>query len=171
MNGYNRITPEAVSGNAFNMIGNEWMLVTATGADGRVNTMTASWGGVGVLWNKRVAFVFIRPQRYTFGFAESGERATLSFFRGGYKKELGYCGSRSGRDTDKIADTGLTPVLTDEGATGFSEAELIMSCRKLYGQWLDGGAFFDEDARASSYPAEDYHKMFVYEIEGVYERK
>ena len=64
MNGYKKIAPEAVSGNTFNMIGREWMLVTATDSEGKVNTMTASWGGVGVLWNRDVAFVFVRPQRY-----------------------------------------------------------------------------------------------------------
>ena len=171
MNGYKKIAPEAVSGNTFNMIGREWMLVTATDSEGKVNTMTASWGGVGVLWNRNVAFVFVRPQRYTFGFTESGERATLSFFRGGYKKEMGYCGSKSGRDTDKIADTGLSPVVTDEGATGFSEAKLILSCRKLYAEPLKKSAFADAGVCAECYPADDFHTMYVYEIEGVYEKE
>ena len=171
MNGYKKISPEAVSGNTFNMIGREWMLVTATDSEGKVNTMTASWGGVGVLWNRNVAFVFVRPQRYTFGFTESGERATLSFFRGRYKKEMGYCGSKSGRDTDKIADTGLSPVVTDEGATGFSEAELILSCRKLYAEPLKKNAFADVGVCEECYPAEDFHTMYVYEIEGVYEKE
>ncbi len=171
MTGFVKTEPRKIEGNVFEMIGDEWMLVTASDKDGKFNTMTASWGGVGVLWGEPVAFVFVRPQRYTHEFVESGEKATLSFFRGGYKKELGYCGKVSGRDTDKIADTGLTPVRTDEGAVGFSEAELVLSCRKLYTDKLREAGFHDEAVRAASYPNRDYHTVCVYKIEGVYEKK
>ena len=170
MKGFVRTEPEKIEGNVFKMIGDEWMLVTASDREGRYNTMTASWGGVGVLWGEPVAFVFIRPQRYTHEFSEDGEAATLSFFRGGYKKELGYCGKVSGRDTDKVSDTGLTPVTTDEGAVGFGEASVILSCRKLYTDKLHEAGFHDEAVRAGSYPMRDYHTMYVYKIEGAYEK-
>ncbi len=170
MNGYGKIKPTELEGNAFKMIGDEWMLVTASNKEGGFNTMTASWGGVGVLWGEPVAFVFIRPQRYTHEFSEDGEVATLSFFRGGHKSELGYCGKVSGRDKDKVADTGLTPVTTDEGAVGFGEAEVIFSCRKLYSDRLHEAGFHDEAVRAGSYPGRDYHTVYVYKIEGVYEK-
>lgn len=171
MNGYKKISPQEIEGNAFRMIGDEWMLVTASDSEGRYNTMTASWGGIGVLWNEPVCFVFVRPQRYTHEFTESGELATMSFFRGGYKKEMGYCGTKSGRDTDKIADTGLSPVTTDEGAVGFSEAQLILSCRKLYTDKLHETGFHDETVRDNSYPMRDYHTVYVYKVEGVYEKE
>lgn len=168
MNGYRKIAPTEISGNVFSMIGDEWMLVTASDSEGNFNTMTASWGGVGILWGEPVAFVFVRPQRYTHEFSEDGDRATLSFFRGGYKRELGYCGSKSGRDTDKIADTGLLPIETDEGSVGFEQARLILSCRKLYSDKLREAGFHDEAVRAASYPMRDYHTVYVYRIEGIY---
>ena len=168
MNGYRKIAPTEISGNVFSMIGDEWMLVTASDSEGNFNTMTASWGGVGILWGEPVAFVFVRPQRYTHEFSEDGDRATLSFFRGGYKRELGYCGSKSGRDTDKIADTGLLPIETDEGSVGFEQARLILSCRKLYSDKLREVGFHDEAVRAAIYPMRDYHTVYVYRVEGVY---
>ena len=91
----------SLKGNVFEDIGNGWTLITAE-KDGKVNTMTASWGGFGFLWGKRVAFVFIRPQRYTYEFTESSEYMTLSFFNESEKKALGYLGTHSGRDGDKI---------------------------------------------------------------------
>lgn len=171
MVGYKKTEPREIEGNVFRMIGDEWMLVTASDKDGRYNTMTASWGGMGILWGEPVCFVFVRPQRYTHEFSESGELATLSFFRGEYMRELGYCGSKSGRDTDKIADTGLLPVTTDEGAVGFSQAKLILSCRKLYSDKLREASFHDEAIREADYPHRDYHTVYVYKIEGVYEKE
>ncbi len=168
MNGYKKTSPTEFEGNVFRMIGDEWMLVTATDKDGGYNTMTASWGGMGILWGEPVAFVFVRPQRYTHEFTESGDRATLSFFGGSCRSELSYCGTTSGRDTDKIADTGLTPVETDEGSVGFEQAKVIISCRKLYSDKLCEAGFHDEKVRAAAYPKRDYHTVYVYKIEGVY---
>lgn len=167
MKGYKKITAEALGGNTFKMIGSDWMLVTATDKDGGYNTMTASWGGLGILWNKPVAFVFIRPQRYTHEFSESGTLATLTFFGGEYRRELAYLGRVSGRDTDKIKDMGLTPVTTDEGATGFGEAEVIVSCSKLYSDVLKKEGFFDPALAEQNY-TDDFHTVYVYEIEAVY---
>ena len=78
-------------------IGKEWMLVTA-GTPDKFNTMTASWGGVGYLWNKAVAFVFIRPERYTHEFVENNERLTLAFLGNENREILNFCGTKSGRD-------------------------------------------------------------------------
>ena len=93
---YKEIKAQDLSGNTFQMIGSDWMLVTA--ADGeRFNTMAASWGGMGILWNKPVAFVFIRPQRYTYEFTEKSDTLTLSFFGGKEREALTVCGRKSGR--------------------------------------------------------------------------
>ncbi|MCD8186883.1 MAG: flavin reductase, partial [Rikenellaceae bacterium] len=73
------------------------------------NTMTASWGAMGFLWNKPVAFVFVRPERYTFEFMEEYSAFTLSFMGKDQRHALKVCGSQSGRDSDKIADAGLKP--------------------------------------------------------------
>ena len=108
MNTMKKIDPKEIRDNAVQLIGHDWMLVTA-GTPEHFNMMTASWGGLGFMWKRPVAFVVIRPQRYTFGFIEKGEEFTLSFFSHEYHKALSVCGTTSGRDTDKVAASGLTP--------------------------------------------------------------
>ena len=171
MNGYKKISPELLSGNSFKMIGQDWMLVTAKNSDGKINTMTASWGGVGILWNDPVAFVFVRPQRYTHDFTEESDLATLTFFNvdSDVRKMLAYCGTVSGRDEDKITKSNLTPAETDEGAVGFEEASVILSCKKLYRDVLRPECFV-EKAHLGHYN-EDFHTVYVYRIEGVYVRE
>ena len=100
--------------NFFEAIGKEWMLITA-GTKEKFNTMTASWGGIGWLWNKPVAFVFVRPERYTYEFIEKSDYLTLSFLGEENKKIHAVCGSKSGRNTDKVKETGLKPVFTEGG--------------------------------------------------------
>lgn len=104
---FSRIDPKELDQNVFSMIGEQWMLVTA-GTVERCNTMTASWGGLGVLWGKPVATVYIRPQRYTLEFVEREDCFTLSFFGEEYRKALALCGSKSGRDVDKVKECGFT---------------------------------------------------------------
>lgn len=119
---FREISPSALGGNAIDMIGRQWMLVTAAKDGARegdpcgktYNTMTASWGGIGVLWGRPVAFVFIRPERHTFSFAEASDYMTLSFFGEERREALAYCGKTSGRDVDKAAACSLTPVFTEE---------------------------------------------------------
>ena len=113
------------------MLDKDWMLVTA-GTMEDFNTMTASWGHMGILWHLPIAIAYIRPQRYTFGFANRYDYYTLSFFTEEYRPALQFCGSKSGRDYDKVAETGLTPVQTDRGNVIFEEARLILECRKVY---------------------------------------
>ena len=109
--------------NFFEVIGKEWMLVTA-GNKEHFNTMTASWGGIGFLSNKPVVFVFIRPERYTFEFIEKQEYFTLSFLGKENKSIYNFCGSKSGREVDKVKETGLRPVVTDKGNILFEQGRL-----------------------------------------------
>ncbi len=153
--------PEQLIDNPFKLIGKDWMLITA-GTQQSFNTMTASWGGVGVLWQKQVSFCFVRPTRYTFEFMERSENFTLSFFEERYRKELNFCGSNSGRDTDKVKETGLTPISKD-GFIYFGEARLVLACRKLYFQDINPGYFLEQGIH-DLYPAKDYHRMYVGEI-------
>ncbi len=160
------ITPFELNENLFSLLDRAWMLITARDPEtGKINTMTASWGGFGILWNKPVAFVFIRPQRYTYEFTEKAEGLTLSFFSEEYRDALKLCGRVSGRDCDKIAEAGLTPMPIGERAA-FAEARMVMSCRKLYADDLKEGAFIDP-ALLSNYRAGDYHTMYIVEIEGI----
>ena len=92
-----KIDIKALDGNAVSLFDDKWCLITA-GNEESYNTMTASWGALGELWNKDVCFAFIRPQRYTKEFVEREEYFTLSFFGEEYKKALTFCGRNSGRD-------------------------------------------------------------------------
>jgi flavin reductase (DIM6/NTAB) family NADH-FMN oxidoreductase RutF len=155
-------------------IGDGWTLITAgsvrTGKSvatdkGNWNTMTASWGGLGVLWGKDVSFIFIRPQRYTFEFANASPIYTVSFFDRSYQKALGIIGSKSGRDIDKAAETGLTPIVFKDGAVSFKEATEVISCRKLYADDFNPAKFLDPRLAAEIYPDKDFHRMYVGAVE------
>ena len=93
-----------------------WALVTA-GTPDNFNTMTISWGGMGTLWGRPVATVYIRTSRYTHEFVDANEYFTISFYPEEYKKVLGILGSKSGREMDKMHDSGLTPKYLDKGIT------------------------------------------------------
>ena len=156
--------------NAFDLIGKEWMLVTASNS-GKFNTMTASWGGIGWLWNKPVAFIFIRPERYTHEFIESNDRLTLSFYGEAYRKALQICGSKSGRDIDKAKETGLTPFALETGAMTFAESRMTLDCRKLFKTAMTAENFIDKVILEHWYndkPSGGLHDIYVVEIEEVY---
>ena len=158
---HREMVPEELTDNPFKLIGADWMLITAGRPDG-FNTMTASWGGLGVLWERKVCFIFVRPTRHTYGFLERAGMFTLSFFDEQFRAALRFCGTRSGRDTDKVQGTGLTPA--GEGETvWFREARLVLACRKLYVQDLGPERFLDRRIE-DLYPQKDYHRMYVGEI-------
>ena len=158
---HREMMPEELTENPFKLIGADWMLITAGSLDG-FNTMTASWGGLGVLWERKVCFIFVRPTRHTYGFLERAGMFTLSFFDERYRAALRFCGTRSGRDTDKVQGTGLTPA-SDGEAVWFLEARLVLACRKLYVQDLGPERFLDPRIE-DLYPQKDYHRMYVGEI-------
>ncbi|MDO4977323.1 MAG: flavin reductase [Eubacteriales bacterium] len=153
--------------NPFEMIGNEWTLITAE-KDGVVNTMTASWGTTGVFWGKNVIQVGIRPQRYTKEFVDAANVFTVSFFGGDYKKELGYLGSVSGRDEDKIAKVDFHVANVEEGAPSFEEAKLVLVCKPLMVTNLDPANFKDAEIDEKWYANKDYHVMYTAEIISAY---
>jgi flavin reductase (DIM6/NTAB) family NADH-FMN oxidoreductase RutF len=157
------IKPEQVTHNPYKAIGQDWMLVTA-GTLASYNTMTASWGTVGVLWERPVCFCFVRPQRYTYEFMERSELFTLSFFEERYHAALDYCGSYSGRDVDKAKETGLTAVEWQNKAVYFAEASLVYVCRKIYAQHLVPAGFVDRAIEQQNYPQGDLHRMYIGEI-------
>ncbi len=179
MNNFIEISPYELAANPMKMIGKDWMLVSAAKeTDGEVfgkdyNTMTASWGGVGVLWNRPVAFVFIRPERHTYLFTEDSDTMTLSFFSSEWREALTFCGRNSGRDVDKAEKCGLTPVFTnDNGKRGvyFDEASCVMTLRKMYADSLETSCFSDE-APLEFYRTDGLHKMYVCEITSVLVRE
>lgn len=156
------LEPESINENFIKLIGTDWMLITA-GTQEKFNMMTASWGGVGVLWHKKIAWCVVRPQRYTYEFMEKADVFTLSFFSEKYKEALTICGTKSGRNIDKAKTCGLTPVFSKNGGILFSEAKLVLECRKIYFQDLNPNNFLDPSI-AKNYPDKDYHRMYVGEI-------
>jgi flavin reductase (DIM6/NTAB) family NADH-FMN oxidoreductase RutF len=153
--------------NFFQAIDDEWMLISA-GTPKSFNTMTASWGTIGILWNRTVAICFIRPTRHTFGFTEDQEFFSLSFFSKEHKSILRFCGAQSGRDVNKIKETGLIPLLTENQSIGFEQSRLCLECRKIYFDDLKPDHFLLPDTDKNFYPKKDYHRMYVGEITNVY---
>lgn len=149
----------------FKTIGKDWLLVTAE-KDGKANTMTASWGGLGVMWGKNVAYVVIRPQRYTKEFIDGADTLSLTVFDENYRKMLSYCGSVSGRDEDKIAKSGLT-VAHENNTPYFNEAKIALLCKKLYAQEFKPECFINQESKEKWYPGADYHTMYIVEIEKI----
>lgn len=157
------ITVAELNKNAITLIGKEWMLITAGNEADGYNTMTASWGHLGEIWGKPTSVIYIRPQRYTKEFVDSQEMYTLTFFPAEHKEKLAYLGSHSGRNEDKVAKVGLTPVF-EKDYTYFAEASLTLVCRKLYRAPLTEEGFFDSKIVESCYPDKDFHDMYVGEI-------
>lgn len=148
--------------NAVKMISDNWALLTAGNEEG-FNTMTVSWGGIGELWGKDVAFVFVRPQRYTKEFIDREGKMTLSFFSGDKKAEMALCGKVSGRDCDKFKETGLTPGFTD-GTVYVKEANTVLVLKTIAVTQMTPDSFIDPSIDASCYPNKDYHIVYIAEI-------
>lgn len=159
---FKEIAIESLSFNPFTKIGEEWMLITA-GDEMKYNTMTASWGGMGFMWAKNIVNVYVRPHRYTYEFMESNDYFTLAFFDEKYRDGLMICGTKSGRDGDKVAEAGLTPYFL-EGTTAFAEANMIFICKKHYRQEMKGECFTVKETDVKHYPIKDYHVMYMGEV-------
>ncbi len=150
----------------FEKIGKQWMLLTAGNAE-KWNTMTASWGQLGVLWNKNVLTCYIRTSRHTLGFVEDNDTFTASFFGEDMRSALAYCGAHSGRDVDKAKETGLVPAEID-GTVTFAQAELVLVCKKLYTYDMEEKGFIDKEIHQQCYGADAYHRAFIAEIAAAY---
>ena len=159
---FQTIDPKTLALNPFSAIGDQWMLITA-GTPERCNTMTASWGGLGVLWGAPMATAYIRPQRHTKQFVDENDYFTLSFFDQSYRPQLSLCGSKSGRDIDKVKECGFTVASGAGGAPYFQEADLVLVCRKRMAVPMDPAAM-PEDVKEKWYPSRDFHTMYWGEI-------
>lgn len=149
--------------NPFEMIGNEWMLITAKNDD-KVNTMTASWGGMGVIWNKNVVYIFVRKSRYTKEFIDQSEHFSISFYdTAKYRKQLAYLGKVSGRDEDKIAKADFH-VREENAIPYFEEAKTVLMCRKLSIHPITPDGMLDSKILPQFYADRDYHDMYIGEI-------
>jgi len=163
------LDPLEVDDSVFKLIGQDWMLITAGTLDS-FNTMTASWGGLGILWGKKVCFCVVRPTRHTYNFMEKSDYFTLSFFEEKYRSVLNFCGTHSGRNINKIKKTGLTLLVGSKGVVFYDEARMVIEARKIYFQDLNPENFLD-DSIDDNYPGKDYHRLYLGEIVRVLRKK
>lgn len=155
--------------NVFKLIGDDWLLINTYNEE-KVNSMTASWGGMGVLWNKKVAYIFIRPQRYTQELLPNNEYFSLSVMGEEYRDVLNYLGSVSGRDENKLEKANLAVTKDENGAPIIEEARLNIMVRKLFCQQMTEDAFADKDLVDINYPNKDFHFVYVLEILKIIEK-
>ena len=165
--GFRHITADKIPGNIIKLLSEATLITSGSGED--VNVMTASWGGLGVFWEKPVAFSFLGAQRYSITTMDKGDTYTVSFYTEAYKDALQYCGSTSGRNEDKIKGSGLTPIKTPSGATAFAEAWMIFECRKMIAQPLSQDAVTDKESNAAKkWNGKELHKLYIGEIVNVW---
>lgn len=168
MNDFYAVSAESIE-NAVKLIGTDWMLITVKDKkNGRVNAMTASWGAMGVLWNKSICICFVRPQRHTHELLESEDELSIAFFDGEHRDALKLCGRESGRVCDKLKKCGLSTSELD-GVPIINEAKLVLSCKKLYVDELKEASFIDKSL-LSNYANNDYHTVYVCEIKNCYQK-
>lgn len=161
------ISPEEFEGSPFRLIGKEWLLITTpdnTKKSG-ANAMTASWGNMGILWNKPVATVFVRPQRYTYSLCEAADRFALCVLPEEARDALKLCGTKSGKDIDKLTECSLDCVEID-GVKVIEGSKIAMICKKLYADDLKKECFIDKE-QYKHYPADDFHRFYILEIEKI----
>ena len=159
---WRNVDPRELTENVFSLIGDRWMLITAGTAE-ECRTMTASWGGLGVIWGTPAATCYIRPQRYTKELVDREDHFTLAFFGEGHREQLALCGSKSGRDIDKVKECSFTVKTAACGAPYFDEAELVLVCRKRFAQPMDP-ALIPDEVKERWYPERDYHTLYIGEI-------
>lgn len=164
MHTFQPISTDYLDMNPFNKIGKEWMLITA-GDRNKCNTMTASWGGVGVLWNKNVVYIFVRESRYTKEFLDAKEYFTINFLDEKYRMAMKYFGAVSGRNEDKIASAkvGVNYAATAD-APYIDDSNTVLVCRKMSATKLTADQFTDGTIDSAFYKDGDYHTMYVGEI-------
>jgi flavin reductase (DIM6/NTAB) family NADH-FMN oxidoreductase RutF len=154
--------------NVIKLISDEYMLITA-GDKEKFNMMTASWGFMGEMWGEDSVAVVVRPSRYTMDFIDKSDYFTLTFF-GDNKEVHKICGSKSGRNTDKVKETGLTPVF-DDNCVWFDEARIVLKIKKKYVQPMSKEFLTDKSVDEKWYKDGDWHNLIIGTIERIYVRE
>lgn len=159
-----------VKDNVVNEFGKNWALVTARKKDGTFNMCTLSWGSIGVLWSKAVVTVYVKPIRHTDSFMFEDDYFTVTFFEEDHKKDLVLCGTKSGRDIDKIKESNLEVIQLDNGIT-YKDFKRVYLCRKIYqAPFVKEGFINNDEALQKYYKDEPFHNVYIGEIVKVYEK-
>ncbi len=165
MENFREISPKDMTDNPFRLIGDDWMLVTAESGE-RTSMMTASWGGLGVMWNRPVAYIVIRPQRFTKTLIDASENLSLCFFDKKHRKKLAYSGKASGRNEDKVAHTGFH-VAHAANVPYFEESRMVLICKKLLAEAYTPESFVEKSLVPENYADGDFHTLYILEIQKV----
>jgi flavin reductase (DIM6/NTAB) family NADH-FMN oxidoreductase RutF len=162
----NPIDPSNLKIQPHDLFDNQWLLLAAGNfATGNYNAMTIGWGAVGTMWSKPFVMVAVRHSRHTYQFMENYATFTVSAFPEAFHDALSLLGTKSGRDGDKIRESGLTPVASSTvAAPSFAEAEIVIECRKVYENDLNPAHFMDEGIYRH-YPKRDFHRIYYGWIE------
>ena len=167
MENFREISPGELVESPFKLFDKDWILITAPDStkESGANAMTASWGGLGILWNKPTATVYVRPQRYSHALCEAADRIALCVLPEEYRDALRYCGTRSGKDTDKLLDCSLD--CTDiNGVPVIKQSRIALICKKAYSDFIKKDSFLDTD-HMKHYPKDDFHRFYILEIEKI----
>jgi flavin reductase (DIM6/NTAB) family NADH-FMN oxidoreductase RutF len=171
---FSKISANEISDNIFKLVGEDITVITA-GKESHFNSMAASWGGVGILFNKPVTWCMLRANRYTFEIIKNEHTYTLSYFPEEYKEQVLFFGSKSGRNSDKMKETTLTPVQTPSGNMTYKEARLTLECKLTEVTAVNPDDFYnqeDKDFIAGGFEeAKEYHRLVFGEITNVWIKK
>ena len=167
---FQKIDIKDVTTNAVSLFADNHFVVTA-GQDSVFNQMTISWGALGNIWQHPSATIYIRSTRHTYELINNGKYFTLCAFDEAYRDKVMFIGSHSGRDTDKLKETGLTPLKTELGNMYYKEARLVIECEKVYSDNINPANILDEKARESYKSGEGEHTMFIGRILNVWEKR
>jgi flavin reductase (DIM6/NTAB) family NADH-FMN oxidoreductase RutF len=166
------VTPEEFNENIFNLVSKDWTVITA---GEEPNSMVASWGGVGIMFNKPVTWCFLRANRYTLEKIKETGFYTMCYFPEQHKGDIMPFGTKSGRNTDKMAQTKLTPMLTPAGAPAYEEAKIIIECKLIAAPTVSKDEFYTQEGKdflQGGYDeAKDWHKLVYGEITKIYIKK
>ena len=147
----------------FHAMKDEWFLITLKDGE-NVNMMTAAWGSIGVMWNKPIFNIVVRNTRYTYDLLENATSFSCSFFPPEYKQALTYCGRHSGRDVNKVKETGLIPIeidgLAGEKVFTFEQAHTTFCCNIASVTPIKPEHFIDPNIE-KHYSNQDYHTMYT----------
>lgn len=162
MDNFTKINPFSFSNDLLKKINSNWFLITA-GNEDKYNMMTASWGTFGILWNKPVAQIFVRPSRYTHQFIIKNDFFSICFFDSSYSNILSELGSKSGRNFDKMNISALKAKVYENKTIFFEEAKEVLILKKIYNSFLDEKGI-SNDVKKDFYPQEDFHSFFFGQI-------
>ena len=169
---FKSVPAEEFDENFFNLVAKDFTVITA----GEVpNSMVASWGGIGIMFNKPVTWCFLRANRYTLEKMRETGTYTMCYFPDQYKGDIMQFGIKSGRNTDKMAQTKLTKMATPDGYPAYSEAKIIIECKLIAAPTVSKDEFYTDEAKEflqGGYDeAKDWHKLVYGEITNIYVRK